>query len=134
MKDRCLNPKNKSYASYGGRGISVCDHWMEFDNFLVDMGLRPAGMSIDRIDNNRGYEPDNCRWATVVEQNRNRSCSRIHGVDHAQEILGRFEHGEPAGSIAARMGLERVVVQQLLMGVSWKELHRPWIGRLPAEL
>jgi hypothetical protein len=72
MKSRCLNTNNKDYASYGGRGISVCARWMTFDNFLADMGRKPApGLSIDRINNDGNYEPSNCRWATQQQQRKN---------------------------------------------------------------
>lgn len=72
MKQRCTNPKNTQYHDYGGRGISMCPAWVSFDQFLHDMGERPQGTTLDRKDNSLGYNPDNCRWATKSEQQRNR--------------------------------------------------------------
>lgn len=73
MIQRCTNKNNINYAKYGGRGISVCKEWMEsFVNFVSDMGSRPTGKTIDRVDVNGNYEPSNCRWATQAEQNKNK--------------------------------------------------------------
>lgn len=72
MKTRCYNKNCPKYEYYGGRGIKVCDRWIQsFDNFLLDMGERPLGMSIDRINNDGNYEPSNCRWATMSQQRIN---------------------------------------------------------------
>lgn len=76
MIARCTRPRNDKYKFYGGRGIKVCDRWLEFKNFYADMGDRPEGMSLDRINNDGNYEPGNCRWATDKQQKRNRSSNR----------------------------------------------------------
>lgn len=71
MRSRCNNPNTPRHKDYGGRGIRVCKRWEEFKNFLSDMGECPDGMSIDRIDNDRGYSPSNCKWSTAKQQNSN---------------------------------------------------------------
>lgn len=84
MKQRCLNPNSKQYKNYGERGIAICERWLEsYDNFFSDMGLKPDGLTLDRIDNDASYSPENCRWATKKEQRRNqRTC-------HFLEFEGR---------------------------------------------
>lgn len=72
MRHRCNNPRNKQYMDYGGRGITVCERWENFENFYADMGDRPEGLSLDRINNDKGYSPDNCRWSTSSEQCKNK--------------------------------------------------------------
>jgi hypothetical protein len=78
MRQRCNNPNNKDFKHYGGRDISVCERWLDsFENFFEDMGPKPsANHSIDRIDNDSGYSPDNCRWATKSEQSSNRRVTK----------------------------------------------------------
>lgn len=76
MKARCSCPNYTQFKDYGGRGITVCDRWLKFENFLEDMGERPAGRTLDRINNDGNYEPSNCRWATRAEQNGNKRKKR----------------------------------------------------------
>ena len=72
MLQRCTNPRHPQYKHYGARGISVCDRWSTFENFYADMGNPPAGTTLDRIDNEAGYSPTNCRWATWSAQQANK--------------------------------------------------------------
>lgn len=77
MKSRCNNPKDSRYVNYGARGIRVCPEWETFERFFADMGLRPEGMTIDRIRNEEGYSPNNCRWATTEVQSNNKRTNVI---------------------------------------------------------
>lgn len=119
LKSRCENPNSDDYAEYGGRGIKVCERWQSFGNFLADMGVRPLGTSIDRVDVNGNYEPGNCRWATATEQSRNRRSCRLT-EQLVREIKGRREHGEPTRSIAARLGVSKGHVVEIIRGDTWR--------------
>lgn len=81
MKSRCLNPNHVAYPRYGGAGITVCDRWLSFSNFVSDMGPRPTGASLDRINGLKGYEPTNCRWANRTEQSENTCRNQYLEVD-----------------------------------------------------
>ena len=96
MMKRCYQPRNISYPNCGGRGITVCEQWHDFTNFLADMGTRPAGKTIDRINNSGNYEPGNCRWATPKEQSQN--SRQPHLITYAGLTLNQTEW-------AARIGI-----------------------------
>lgn len=106
MKARCQNPNNKGYKNYGGRGIKVCERWQLFSNFFEDMGERPVGQTLDRIDVNGDYEPENCRWATRKEQNRN------------TRMTTRTPDGRAVADILEQNGIESSVYR--------KRIERGW--------
>ena len=87
MRSRCLNENDRHYDNYGGRGIKICKRWMKFENFWKDMGNRPQGMSIDRIDRDGDYIPDNCRWATKRLQQNNRKANHYIEIDGVKQSL-----------------------------------------------
>lgn len=122
MRSRCTNENDSYYHRYGGRGIKVCERWERFENFLSDMGERPAGLTLDRVNNDGNYEPGNCRWATRAEQHSNRhdnrrlsyggktliiaEWSRLSGT-RQQTITWRTNKGWPAGEAIFGRGVHQ---------------------------
>lgn len=107
MRNRGTCPTSQHYARYGARGITVCAEWSTFANFLADMGPRPPGTSIDRIDNTKGYEPGNCRWATRTTQGRNTSAVRLITYRGESKCVAEWRD---------ELGLTRTVCARLYAG------------------
>jgi hypothetical protein len=113
MKERCLNKKNKSYKYYGGRGVKVCDRWMKFENFYKDMGDRPENKTLDRIDNNGDYCPENCEWSTRREQCNNRRCNHFIKFKGKRQTISQW---------SKELGFKRNLIgRRLAMGWSIKK-------------
>jgi len=119
MRQRCRNPRNIGYKRYGGRGISICEHWNDFATFLADMGPRPSPEhSIDRIDGDGNYEPSNCRWATPKKQRRNISTSKLTEKQVA-ELRTYAENGGNLAEWARRNGVTRQAARAVVTGKTW---------------
>lgn len=105
MLSRCSDPNATKFARYGGRGIVVCERWKSFENFLADMGERPPGTSIDRVDLNGNYEPGNCRWATDKEQCRNRTTNKRLTLNGKTLCVAEWSelYGLPYSLVAVRL-------------------------------
>jgi len=111
MKTRCLNPKDAFYARYGGRGVKICQEWIDsFEAFYADVGPRPAGTTLDRIKNSEHYAPGNVRWATAHEQQRNRSSN------HLLTFRGKTM---PLVSWAELIGINRHTLKTRLTKLGW---------------
>jgi hypothetical protein len=87
MIQRCTNPRNQAFKYYGARGITVCRRWSQFENFIADMGPRPPDRELDRIDNDKGYSPGNCRWATLSQQAKNKRYLAVRKRDDKGRFL-----------------------------------------------
>jgi len=126
MIRRCYNPSNEAYKDYGGRGISICKRWYNgkrsregFLNFVEDMGPKPTGYSVDRIDNDGDYSPDNCHWATAKTQARNRSTTKLTDSD-IPEIFDLASQGFSQRAIAREFNVAQPTIGRILRGKSWQ--------------
>lgn len=118
MLSRCRDPRERAYQHYGGRGITVCERWTVFENFLADMGERPPGTTLDRIDVNGHYTPENCRWATAVEQAQNTRRTKFEAHEPAQ-IRWLASLGHKPHEIGRFFGVGRTTVCRVISGESW---------------
>jgi len=131
MKQRCSNPKAKAWPDYGGRGITVCDRWFNsYADFISDMGYPPEGMSIERINNNLGYFPENCKWATRSEQQLNRRNNVvlvIEGIDHKLYDLVKISGMNPRTikrRVAKGLGYAEVTNSTKKTYAEWSKIGR----------
>jgi len=114
MKTRTTNPNLREWHRYGGRGIKICERWMEFENFLVDMGEKPTPRhSIDRLDNDGHYEPENCRWATPVEQCATRSTTKLNWVGVCL-MRNMYARGSRVGDVAHAFGVGHATASRIV--------------------
>lgn len=120
MKCRCLNKNDDRYQDYGGRGISVCERWLLFDNFLEDMGKKPDGLTLERKDNNKGYFLGNCHWATQRIQSRNKRNSKLT-FDSAVEIIRLRQTGVSFGKLGKMFNINRSHARQVVNGDLWPD-------------
>lgn len=118
MLYRCQDPGSNQYANYQARGITVCERWQTFANFLEDMGERPDGKTLDRIDNDKGYSKENCRWATLQEQGRNTRRSKLTLETATAAAVMRLR-GEWGRIVAAKFGISRSTVNDIVNGRCW---------------
>ena len=111
MKQRCYDPNATRFKNWGGRGIKVCDRWKNsFENFYEDMGEKPKGHSLDRIDNDGDYTPENCQWASTLEQGRNSRKNRL--ITHDGLTLSLAEWSE-------KTGLNRTTISERIDSRGW---------------
>lgn len=120
MLARCRYLARDTARKHIGRGITVCEQWLSFETFLSDMGERPIGKTLDRIDNDKGYAPGNCRWATPVDQARNRRNARLDFQKAVDVAVARLR-GETCASISLRFGISESLPREIVAGRTWKD-------------
>ncbi len=124
MKRRCQDSNHKYYKYYGGRGIKVCERWRDFVNFLSDMGEKPEGLTLDRINNDGNYEPGNCRWATRKEQNQNQRDYKTQYLFIAMNNQGTMIASNNQREFARQHGLDQGCITNCLNGR--QKFHKGW--------
>lgn len=112
MINRCKNPSCRGFANYGGRGITVCERWKDFSNFIDDMGARPPGGMLDRKDNSLGYSPENCKWSTRAEQNNNRRNNIVLTLDGKTMTLAQWSKFSP---VSYRAFHKRITIYKMTL-------------------
>ena len=119
MVRRCHSKSHHAFKDYGARGIAVCDKWRKFDGFIEDMGLKPEGMTLERIDNSIGYFKENCKWATMTEQSRNRRTTKLD-ADKVADIKKLIENGVSQNAIANQFAVSRSNIGHIAQGNIWR--------------
>ena len=121
MKQRCLNPATIAYPDYGGRGIKICDRWLEFSNFLADMGERPEDLELDRIDVNGDYEPDNCRWVARMVNIQNRRNTKVLTIGNKTKTWVEWAAFAGISRGALKMRLQRGWTPEQAVGLEERD-------------
>lgn len=128
MRTRCFNPNHLAYSRYGGAGVTVCERWESFDNFLADMGERPPGTSLGRHNDVGNYQPGNCSWQTPKEQGKRGAVHSRAKLTEEQVMCARALHtpnaqrGRSTKNMAADLGVSAIALSQAIRGVTWSHI------------